>query len=32
MHKLGITLIVAILTIYPVGLVIAALHFGGYID
>ena len=27
--KIGITTIIAILTIYPIGLVIAAVHFSG---
>ena len=27
--KIGITAIIAILTIYPIGMVIAAVHFSG---
>ena len=29
LEKIGITTIIVILTIYPIGLVIAAVHFSG---
>jgi len=30
--KIGITIIVTILTIYPIGMVIAAIHFSGILN
>lgn len=30
--KIGITIIVTILTVYPIGMVIAAIHFSGVLD
>ena len=30
--KIGITIIIVILTIYPIGMVLAAIHFSGVMD